>query len=122
MSLVFEIFKRVQLFFFAFTLAASTMMYIGIGLGKIDRFELYGDIADKLAVVAMENPALREKALALYARAQGGRNISTVPPQDAALPDSEAGAGEQFQRRNNGLDALKNRQKILHHISTQTHP
>ena len=56
MTVFTEIFKRVQLFFFAFTLAASSMMFVGMASGKLDRGVVYMGLAEKFATFFCVQP------------------------------------------------------------------
>jgi hypothetical protein len=58
MSVLVEVFKRIQLFFFAFSLAASSMMFVGMASGNLDRGTLYLGLAEKMATYFAANTSL----------------------------------------------------------------
>lgn len=57
MTALLAIFRHLQLFFFGFALAASTMLFIGIASGRLDRGPVYLGMAEQFAAVMVQHPA-----------------------------------------------------------------
>ncbi|TDT75363.1 hypothetical protein BDE40_2092 [Litoreibacter halocynthiae] len=108
MTVFTEIFKRVQLFFFAFTLAASSMMFVGMASGKLDRGVVYMGLAEKFATFFASNPTMM-KMIASGSQMSGldaqSRNIRSV----RAAPSGPV--IEAPQVTGTSLQALKQRQR-----------
>ena len=108
MSIVAEVFKRIQLFFFAFTLAASSMMFAGMASGKLDRGEVYVGLAEKFATYFASNTALMDMIT-------GGDQLTVLDARpnrggySAAVPSISRTEAPRAAR--NSLQALKQRQK-----------
>lgn len=102
MSAVAEIFKRIQLFFFAFSLAATCMMFVGMASGKIERGPVYLGVAEKIATFLMEHTSLLD----------GQTDSRHVAILDARHDRSDrASQSVTIDAPRNSLSALKQRQR-----------
>ena len=106
MSIVTEIFKRVQLFFFAFTFAASSMMLVGMTSGKLDRGEVYVGLVEKFATYFASSPIL----MGMIA---GGDQVTVLDARPSTGGDNASATSrvEAPQVARNSLQALKQRQR-----------
>ncbi|RLJ60733.1 hypothetical protein BCF46_0937 [Litoreibacter meonggei] len=117
MSIFAAVFKRIQLFFFAFTLAASSMMFAGMASGKLERGEVYMGLAEKFATYFASNTTLMEmiaggdQLTGLDARPNRG-GYSSVGPSISRR--------EGPQAAHSSLQALRQRQ-IQHVIQSEDH-
>ena len=108
MSVLTEIFKRIQLFFFAFTLASSSMMLVGMTSGKLDRGVVYMGLAEKFATYFASNTVLMDMIT-------GGDQVTVLDARPtsgvygAPVPSSSRIQVPQAAR--NSLQALKQRQR-----------
>ncbi|PTX57078.1 hypothetical protein C8N43_1744 [Litoreibacter ponti] len=100
MSVVLSIFKHLQLFCFAFALAASGMLYVGISSGQMERGPIYLGLAEQFASVMAATPAF-QATMDGYPAAQAGE----VHP--AQLPAPSIGV---VQSASESLRGLRTRQ------------
>lgn len=108
MSLFAEVFKRIQLFFFAFTLAASSMMLVGMVSGKLDRSVTSTGLAEKFTAYFASSPVL----MSMLA---GGDRVATVDARpirgsySASMPTTSHVQAPKVAR--DSLQALRQRQQ-----------
>ncbi len=104
MSVVVEVFKRIQLFCFAFSLAASTMMLVGMTSGKMDRGPVYMGLAEKFATFFITNTTLVDMLAGNRATVTDARYRQA----DLLTQDALSEISPRVSR--NSLQALKQRQ------------
>jgi ATP/maltotriose-dependent transcriptional regulator MalT len=108
MGVLAGVFKRIQLFFFAFTLASSSLMFVGMASGKLDRGVAYMGLAEKFARYFESNTALMD----MFVGSEQVTVLDARPSKDvyrASTPSISHIQDRQTAR--SSLQALKQRQR-----------
>lgn len=119
---VMAIFRQIQLFVFAFSVAVSAMIALGVLSGRIDRTELYATVAERMATYMIENPdqmshvqMIHDRVMAVLLGGTTMRQPSDLVETGGEQPggDFQNPSAEQMQDNppRSSLEALKLRQR-----------
>lgn len=103
--MILEIFKRVQLFIYGFSLSLSAIVWLGIYGGSIDKFELQQRYAEFVVGFIEKNPEEMSRGLRMLLSAaenMQARKETDQPEAAAPFPATPA---------KSNLEALRDRQR-----------
>lgn len=87
MSVLFQTFRHIQLFCFAFALAASALLFVGIASGRMDRGPVYLGMAEQFAAVLVQHPAFMAAMAGEPEPLPEGLQRAKAPDHVAPVPD-----------------------------------